>query len=218
MSRTIRVFIVDDSVFARAELRSLLARDPTFEVVGEARDGVGALRGIPATSPDLVLMDMDMPGQDGLAVTRELMCSHPRPILIVSDLVGRDASLNFPRAGGRRAGPRPEAVRGRARGSGHRRAAAAQDEDPRPRARHHEAMGPPHLDVDPARSGGSHDARGAQTQAARLERTARPLGSVDRRTDRPLADPDARRPPSTGSDPDRAGTWRRASRRGSRAG
>lgn len=95
MSRTIRVFIVDDSVFARAVLRSLLARDPTFEVVGEARDGVGALRGIPATSPDLVLMDMEMPGQDGLAVTRELMCSHPRPILIVSDLVGRDASLNF---------------------------------------------------------------------------------------------------------------------------
>lgn len=94
-AQRIRVFIVDDSSFARAVLRSLLARDASFEVVGEARDGASALRGVPAARPDIVLMDMDMPGLDGLSVTRELMGSYPRPILIVSDLVGRDADLNF---------------------------------------------------------------------------------------------------------------------------
>jgi len=93
--RRIRVFIVDDSAVARMGMRRLLAHDPDFEVVGEAVNGARALRDIPGADPDLVLMDVVMPELDGIQTTQVLMSERARPTLIVSDLVGRDAELNF---------------------------------------------------------------------------------------------------------------------------
>jgi two-component system, chemotaxis family, protein-glutamate methylesterase/glutaminase len=95
VGKPIRLFLVDDSTLARATLRQVLARDANVEVVGEARSGLEALRRIPLAAPDVVLMDMVMPGMDGLQTSRELMATFPRPILIVSDLVDRHAELNF---------------------------------------------------------------------------------------------------------------------------
>lgn len=69
----IRVVLVDDQELVRAGLRTLLARDPQIEVVGEAADGRTGVHVVGHTRPDVVLMDLRMPGLDGLAATRQIV-------------------------------------------------------------------------------------------------------------------------------------------------
>ena len=69
----IRVVLVDDQELVRAGLRTLLARDPEIEVVGEAFDGRSGVRVVQQTRPDVVLMDLRMPGLDGLGATRQIV-------------------------------------------------------------------------------------------------------------------------------------------------
>lgn len=92
--RNIRVYVVDDSLVARLALEELLVADG-MEVVGTATNGTKALRDVPQLRPDVVLMDIMMPQMNGLECTRALMSSCATPILIVSDLVGARANLNF---------------------------------------------------------------------------------------------------------------------------
>ena len=80
----IRVLIVDDSVTQREILRRLLAGDGQFTVVAEARDGREALAKVHEHTPDVVLMDIHMPGMDGITATREIMQHCPVPIVIAS--------------------------------------------------------------------------------------------------------------------------------------
>jgi len=68
----IRVLLADDSAVFRRGLCRLLEADWRFEVVAEATDGYEAVREAERTRPDLVLMDIRMPGQDGLAAARML--------------------------------------------------------------------------------------------------------------------------------------------------
>lgn len=70
---SIRVLLADDQQLVRAGLRGLLERDPGIEVVAEAEDGLDALRLARQTRPDIALVDIRMPGLDGLAVTRKLV-------------------------------------------------------------------------------------------------------------------------------------------------
>jgi two-component system chemotaxis response regulator CheB len=73
----IRVFVVDDSAFVRRALSRVLDRGTGYQVVGEAADGVGALERIPALDPDLVTLDVAMPGMNGLQVLRALLRWNP---------------------------------------------------------------------------------------------------------------------------------------------
>lgn len=66
----VRVLIVDDEPLARRGVRQLLAPYPEFVVVGESRDGREALRALGTLQPDLVFLDVQMPGLDGLGVIR----------------------------------------------------------------------------------------------------------------------------------------------------
>ncbi|MGH2653124.1 MAG: response regulator [Actinomycetota bacterium] len=69
---TIRVLLADDQALVRAGFRSLLDAQTGIEVVGEATDGEQALRLADELRPDVVLMDIRMPGMDGLAATRQI--------------------------------------------------------------------------------------------------------------------------------------------------
>jgi two-component system chemotaxis response regulator CheB len=95
LTRKTKVFLVDDSAVVRLALRAMLESESRLEVVGEAGDGKEALAKIKAARPDIVLMDVMMPVLDGLETTRQLMHSRPLPIVLISDLVGRRAGLNF---------------------------------------------------------------------------------------------------------------------------
>jgi DNA-binding NarL/FixJ family response regulator len=69
---TIRVVVVDDQPLIRQGFRMILAAQADIEVVGEAGDGASALAVVEATQPDLVLMDIRMPGMDGIEATRRM--------------------------------------------------------------------------------------------------------------------------------------------------
>ena len=77
-----RVVIADDEPLARDRLRALLAEQPGTEVVAEAADGEAALHACADLKPDLVLLDIAMPGIDGLEAARHLAAFEPRPAVV----------------------------------------------------------------------------------------------------------------------------------------
>jgi len=74
----IRILIVDDHVILREGLRTLLERHTDFDVVGECGDAESALAKIKGLMPDIVVMDITLPGQSGIDVTRRIRGSYPK--------------------------------------------------------------------------------------------------------------------------------------------
>jgi DNA-binding NarL/FixJ family response regulator len=79
----VRVIVVEDQLLVRRGLIGLLEPEEDVEVVGEARDGVEALREIPRVRPDVALVDARMPRMDGIELIRRLSDEHPRVAAIV---------------------------------------------------------------------------------------------------------------------------------------
>ena len=78
----IRVLVLDDSAFARKVLTHILNSSPFIEVVATAADGPSALKLIPEVQPDVILVDLIMPGMDGAEFIQQLMKKHPLPVVV----------------------------------------------------------------------------------------------------------------------------------------
>jgi len=81
--KSIRVLIVDDHEIVREGLQTLLAEEADFEVVGVAGDGAMAVALAEATKPDVVIMDLVMPGLNGIEATRRILGNNPEARVLV---------------------------------------------------------------------------------------------------------------------------------------
>jgi len=79
----LKVFIVDDSALVRKRLRSLLEDIGEVELVGEAEDCAEAIDAIPKARPDVVILDIHMPGGSGIEVLKEIKKGEPSPLVIM---------------------------------------------------------------------------------------------------------------------------------------
>jgi two-component system, NarL family, invasion response regulator UvrY len=83
LAQHVKVMVVDDQVPFREAARAVVERLRGFDVVGEAESGEGALQLANALEPDLVLMDINMGGIDGIEATRRLTAAHPATIVFL---------------------------------------------------------------------------------------------------------------------------------------
>jgi len=83
----IRVLVVDDSPLMCKILTSIMNWDPEILVAAVASNGKEAVELVPCLKPDIITMDLDMPVMDGFEATKQIMASHPTPILIVASTV-----------------------------------------------------------------------------------------------------------------------------------
>ena len=89
-SRTIKVLLVDDHHVVREGLRRILEMDDAIDVIGEARSGEEAVAKAVALSPDVIVMDLKMPGMDGITATREIKEKLPDVNVLVLTLYAED--------------------------------------------------------------------------------------------------------------------------------
>jgi two-component system chemotaxis response regulator CheB len=92
----VRVLVVDDSPLVRSTVGAVLSAEPGIRVVGTAPDGEAALHAVEQLAPDVVTLDVDMPGVDGHEFLRRVRPKHPRlPIIVFSHLTRRYAATTI---------------------------------------------------------------------------------------------------------------------------
>jgi two-component system chemotaxis response regulator CheB len=89
----IRVLIVEDSPVIREHLRRIIVADGRFEVVGSVATGEEAVETVERLAPDVISMDIQLPGIQGFEATRQIMARRPTPIVIVSGVEKREVNL-----------------------------------------------------------------------------------------------------------------------------
>ncbi|MEN6348066.1 MAG: chemotaxis response regulator protein-glutamate methylesterase [Syntrophomonas sp.] len=87
----IKVLVVDDSAFMRKVISDIINSDDGLEVIGKARDGNDAMQKLIQMKPDVMTMDVEMPGLDGLSALGQIMQSHPLPVIMLSSLTKHGA-------------------------------------------------------------------------------------------------------------------------------
>ncbi|WXF91093.1 response regulator transcription factor [Curtobacterium flaccumfaciens pv. flaccumfaciens] len=99
---TIRVLVVDDQAIVRDGLVTVLSLVPDLEVVGQAADGAEAIAAVDRHVPDVVLMDLRMPGVDGPTATARIVAEHPGvAVLVLTTYADDDSIVTALRAGAR---------------------------------------------------------------------------------------------------------------------
>lgn len=91
----LRVLVVDDSAFMRTAISRMITSDPELKVVGNAISGEEALQKIPAFDPDVITLDIEMPGIGGMEALRRIMNKFPRPVIMVSSVTHQDAEATL---------------------------------------------------------------------------------------------------------------------------
>jgi len=94
-AKKIRVLVVDDSALMRKLIPQILAADQSIEVVGTAMDGNFCLKKIEELRPNVVTLDLEMPGMNGIDTLKEIMRSHPVPVIVVSSHSTEGASVTL---------------------------------------------------------------------------------------------------------------------------
>ena len=99
---TIRVLVVDDQAIVRDGLVTVLSLVPDLQVVGQAADGAEAIAAVDRHVPDVVLMDLRMPGVDGPTATARIVAEHPGvAVLVLTTYADDDSVVTALRAGAR---------------------------------------------------------------------------------------------------------------------
>lgn len=96
----VRVLIADDHALVRSGLRALLQAEPDLEVVGEAEDGVVAVERCRQLQPDVVLMDLKMPGRGGISATEDIHREFPRTKVVVLTMHDDESYMHLARLAG----------------------------------------------------------------------------------------------------------------------
>lgn len=94
-NRIIKILLVDDHAIVRQGLRSYIQLQPDMQVVAEGKNGFEAVSLAASTQPDVILLDLLMPGLDGLEATRKIMQNHPQTRILILTSFGDDRQI-FP--------------------------------------------------------------------------------------------------------------------------
>lgn len=93
--RKYKIFLADDSLFIQKFVSAVIDKEPDLEMAGIAGDGREAMSKIPLSNPDLVILDIEMPGANGLEVLKYLSEKYPLPVLVLSSFTEAGAEITM---------------------------------------------------------------------------------------------------------------------------